>query len=180
MTQIKSYIICGRNGSGKGTLSEYLAKELNAPVFRLSDIPRRFLEEFDIPETRENFSKMSSLIRELFGEDAFVRAVDKFLDRFEGNTIIFDGPRKVNLIRKIQERTEAKIIFVDTSPEKRYERILKRSEKDNESCLSYEQFLEQENLQTEREMDEIIALANILLENNGTREEFFRKIDSLL
>ncbi len=116
---------------------------------------------------------MSSLIREVFGEDAFVRAVDKFLDGFEGSTIIFDGPRKVNLIRKIEERTEAKIIFIDAIPEIRYEGIIERSEKQNESTLSYEQFLEQENLKTEGEMEEIRALADIVVENNGEREEFF-------
>lgn len=45
--------------------------------------------------------------------------------------------------------------------------------------MSYEQFLSDENLESEKENLAIRELADIVIENNSTKEELFRKIDSL-
>lgn len=80
------------------------------------------------------------------------------------------------MIEKITELTDAMIIYIESSPEKRYERIRTRWEKHDEGSLTLEQFLEHEELTTEKELETIRDMADIVIENMGTKEELFRKI----
>ncbi len=86
----------------------------------------------------------------------------------------------MNVIEKIMELTDAMIIYIEASDEKRYERIQTRWEKLDEGSLTLEQFLEQEELNTEKELETIRNMADIIIENIGTKEELFAKIDTIL
>ena len=46
--------------------------------------------------------------------------------------------------------------------------------------MSYEQFLSDENLESEKENNTIRELADMVIENNSTKEILFRQIDSLI
>ncbi len=175
---IQSYIICGAIGSGKWTASRYISEQTGGNIFTLSSIPGRFLKEFDIRETRENYAKMSWLLRSTFWGDIFSRAVELFIENSPDTIVIFDWPRRVSVIEKIQELTESKLIYIDAPVQIRYDRIVWRSAKHDESLLTFEQFLEHEDLNTEKELDSIREIADIIIENNGTREGLFRKIYS--
>ena len=174
----RSFIICGAIGSGKWTASRYISEQTGGSIFTLSSIPGKFLKEFDIRETRENYAKMSWLLRSTFWEDIFSRAVEKFIENSPNAILIFDWPRKVSVIEKIMELTKTTIIYIETSPEKRYERIRARSEKHDEASLTFEQFLKQEDLTTEKELKTIRSMADIVIENTGKKEELFEKIAS--
>ena len=172
----RSFIICGAIGSGKWTVSRYISEQTGGSIFTISSIPGNFLREFDIAATRENYTKMSWLLRSTFWEDIFLRAVERFIENSPDQILIFDWPRKVNMIEKITELTDAMIIYIESSPEKRYERIRTRWEKHDEGSLTLEQFLEHEELTTEKELETIRDMADIVIENMGTKEELFRKI----
>ncbi len=81
-------------------------------------------------------------------------------------------------MKKIQELTESTLIYINTPPHLRYERSTLRSEKHDEASLTFEQFLEQEEFTPENELEIIQSFADVRIENNGTREELFRKIYS--
>lgn len=176
----RSLIICGAIGSGKWAISWYISEKTGGSIFTLSSIPGNFLREFDIAATRENYARMSWLLRSTFWEDIFLRAVERFIENSPDHILIFDWPRRVNVIEKIMELTDAMIIYIEASDEKRYERIQTRWEKLDEGSLTLEQFLEQEELNTEKELETIRNMADIIIENIGTKEELFAKIDTIL
>ncbi len=174
----QSFIICGAIGSGKWIVSWYIYEQTGGSIFRLSSIPGGFLREFEIAETRENFAKMSWLLRSTFWEDIFLRAIEQYIEKSNDTIIIFDWPRKVNVIEKIMELTDAMLIYIDTPPDIRFERIRMRWEKHDEISLTLDEFLEQEELTTEKELGTICDMTDIVIENTGTEEELFRRIYS--
>jgi dephospho-CoA kinase len=69
------------------------------------------------------------------------------------------------------------LLYIDTPTHIRYERIRERWDKLWESRMSYEQFLWDENLESEKENSIIQELADIVIENSGSQKELFGKID---
>jgi len=179
MATSKSIIICGRSGAGKWTVCKYLIEKTDGIIYQLSSISRKILQEFDIPETRESFSKISSLIRSLFWENIFAEMAVKFRRENTKNIIIFDGVRRKNVIHTLKEEGNCIVIFIDTKTPIRYERIIKRGEKHNEASLGFEEFLEEEKLKSEVEIDSIKDIADIVIENNGTEQELKQQLDTL-
>jgi dephospho-CoA kinase len=90
--------------------------------------------------------------------------------------IIFDGPRKMNMIEAIKKLTDAYIIYIESAPDLRYARIKNRDEKSGESLLTYEKFLENDRQKNESELLDIRATADIIIENNGTLEDAQKKL----
>ena len=65
---------------------------------------------------------------------------------------------------------------VDADPQLRYQRILQRDA--STENISFEQSIEKE--MKEGVLTEVISMADAVLQNNGTKEEFFAAIDSAL
>jgi dephospho-CoA kinase len=70
--------------------------------------------------------------------------------------------------------------FLDATLRIRYDRLKERWDKSWESEMSYEQFLSDENLESEKENNAIRELADIVIENNSTKEALFRKIETYI
>ena len=180
MSHIISYIITWTNGSGKWTVVKYLAENTGGSIYRISDIAKHILEAFDIGASRENIGKLSELLRQSFWEDIYARAVALFLAEKDSWTFIFDWPRRLSVIETIRGYGITQIIWIETPVMTRYERIRIREEKFGESTLSYEAFLSQEDDPAERELESIRDRADIIIENDGTRDELLMKLASII
>ncbi len=176
MSSLTTSIITWRNGSGKGTVSEFLSQNIGGSIYRISDIAKNILWEFHIPTSRENLSKISEMLRRYFWEDIYAHAVGKYLRENNSGTIIFDGPRRESVIDAIENLSDSQIIWIETSPRIRYERMRGRGEKDSEALMSYEVFQGHEGNASEQELDAIRERADIVIENDGTREELMWKL----
>jgi dephospho-CoA kinase len=173
------YIITWKSGVGKWALCQYLAKRDNCVIFKPSSLTARILQEFNIPETRENFSKMMHTLRANFSQDIYVFAAYEFIENCTDNQIIIDGIRKIHFIKKLQEMYDCKVIFIDSTDSNRWQRIKDRWEKHNESSMSFDQFLIEDWLASEQEIEEIRSIADSMIENNWNKEEFYKKLDSI-
>lgn len=80
----------------------------------------------------------------------------------------------------LREISDCTVIFLETNTESRYERILKRGEKQGETSLSFSEFLEEDNLPEEREIDSLKDLADVTINNDGTWEKLREQLDTLL
>lgn len=174
------YIICGPSGAGKWTTCDYLARKMNGLIWRPSDLTREVLREFSIADTRENLSKMMHILRNRFTPDIYVYAAKEYIEKHHDTPIFFDGIRKIHFIKRLQESYDCKIIFLDATLRIRYDRLTDRWDKSWESEMSYEQFLSDENLESEKENNTIRELADMVIENNSTKDELFGQIDTYI
>lgn len=173
------YIVTWKSGTGKWTFCEYFLDRKKSITYKPSSLTARILQEFNIPETRENYSKMMHVLRDTFTQDIYVFAAYEFIEKYNDKQIIMDGIRKISFIRKIKERYECKVIYIESDNQTRWNRIKNRGEKDNESEMSFEEFLKEDSLKSEKELDEIRLMADIIIENNGSKESFLKQINNI-
>ena len=60
--------IAGEIASGKGTVTQYIINEHKANSYRFSDMLRDILKRLYTEHSRENMQKLSTAIRENYGE----------------------------------------------------------------------------------------------------------------
>lgn len=172
--------LVGEKGSGKDTFSKYLTQISDQKIshIRFSDLLKETLKLWDIEVTRANLQKLAQVLEE-FGEGTVAKGIEKQLKNTDAEIVILDGIRwkpDVALLRKFPNH---KLIYITADPKLRFERLKSRGEKVGESEMTYGQFLEEETAPNELLISEIGAHADIKIENNGTIEEFDRKIEDL-
>ena len=170
-------IICGRSGAGKGTLCSYLCEKVDGLIWKPSLLTGKVLDEFDIPNTRENLSNMMQVLRSEFTEDIYIHAARAYIEKHPNTPLFFDGIRKIHFIKKLQEIEKCTIIYVDAALQIRYERLSNRWEKLTESSMTFEQFLSDESLESEAENEMIRNMADRVIENTSTKEDLYESIE---
>ncbi|MBI5357553.1 AAA family ATPase [Candidatus Saccharibacteria bacterium] len=145
--------IGGTNGSGKDTVSKFLA-ENNYLFVSVSDLLRDEAEKRGLPLEREILRSISAEWRREFGLGVLVdRAVElykKQSDKYVG--VVATPMRNVGEAKRIHE-LGGKLIWVDADPKIRYNRIRSRN-RSAEDDKSYEQFLQEEQDEMHQAGDE--------------------------
>ena len=101
-----------------------------------------------------------------FGEGCISKGMQEKISRHDG-IVIFDGirlPTDAPMVRSFKSNL---LIYVTAKSEIRFERRRSVKEKAGEETMTYEQFLIEENLETERHIPEIGKTADIRINNNG-------------
>lgn len=173
--------IGGTNGSGKDTVSKYLA-DSNYLFVSVSDLLRDEAKKRGLPLEREILRGISAEWRREFGlgvlVDRAVELYEKQKDDYLG--VVATPMRNVGEAKRIHE-LGGKLIWVDADPKIRYERIRQRN-RSAEDDKSFEQFLQEEQDEMHRSGDEatlnsagVKAIADIFIENNFADIESFNK-----
>ncbi len=172
--------LAGEIASGKGTVVKYLTENHNASTYRFSTIMRDVLDRLHIEHSRDSLQQTSLMLRNTYGENILAKVMDIDTKNDLNPIIIIDGIRRVEDIEFLRANPDFKLVFVDVSLEKRYERIIDREENVDDKNKTFEEF----KLDAEREAELTIAglreQADVLLDNNGTPEELERRIENLL
>lgn len=174
--------ITGKNGSGKGTIVEYLVdkkgfKHFSARAFIVEEIEKRGLEN-----NRDNMVLVANDLRQknspsFVADELFKRAKES------GQNCVIESLRTIGEVESLRSKGNFTLLAVDADPKIRYERIVKRSgSTDN---ISFEKFLADE----EREMDstdpnkqnlkKCIEMADYIVDNNGTIEDLIFKLEKI-
>jgi len=172
--------LVGEIASGKGTIVKYLEDKYQASNYRFSTIMRDVLDRLHIEHTRDSLQKTSSMLRETFGENILAKVMADDVKEDKNNIIVIDGVRRVEDIEFLKQDENFKLVFVDVSLEKRYERIIGRSENEDDKNKTFEEF----KLDAQREAELTIAglkeIADTVIDNNGSVEELEKQIEELL
>ncbi|RMF89876.1 MAG: hypothetical protein D6733_05355 [Methanobacteriota archaeon] len=171
--------LSGRMGAGKGTVADFLIREYGAQCRRYSDILSDLLRRLHLPVERRSLQMMGATLREVFGEDVLVQAMEGDLREAEADVVIVDGVRYPNEVRMLRGFEEGILFFVDAPAKVRFERIRKRGEK-GEAEITFEEFLQAERRETERHLDEIREMADYRLDNSGSFEDLYRQVREAL
>lgn len=167
--------LTGEMGSGKDTFCSYVKENYeNVFVFRFSDPLTEILKMFFDDVRREDQQWLGPMLKQKFGSDILLEALIRKAKNIEEGIIIFNGIRAEGEAESIK-KIGGKIMYVTAEAKKRWERVCKRGEKADDN-VPYEKFLEMHNAETEIPIPKIGREAEIKIENNGTKEDFYAEI----
>lgn len=171
--------VVGKIGSGKGTFTNIL-KELmpqaSIKQLRSGEVLKETLDLWNIPATRENLQDLFAMMDKEFGVGALSRAMKLRIEGTEADIVIFDGVRRGTDYRAITELKNNLLVYIVANPAVRFNRIKDRNEKVGESDLTFEQFLKQDEAESEREIYSIGRRANLSINNNDSMENLREEV----
>jgi len=165
--------ITGTIGAGKGTVTEYLIKErgfvhFSARAFIVEEIERR-----NLPVDRDSMTTVANDLRREHGSRYVIEKLIERAEKQEKNAVI-ESLRVVGEV-EVLKKAGGILLSVDADQKTRYARVQARQ---NESDhVSFETFVAQEEREmsssdpTKQSIKDVMAMADITLENNGTKED---------
>ena len=175
--------LVGENGGGKETVSTLLAESLQKKKVsrvRFSDILRDTLTAWDLTLTRHNHQQLAIIMNQGFGLGTLSRAIKKQIENISADIVIIDGVRWEDDEKLLRNFPKNLLIYVTAPAQLRYERALKRKEKVGEHAISYEQFLEDEKVQTETHIPIIGSRADIQIMNDADMNHLNSQVQKLI
>jgi dephospho-CoA kinase len=172
--------LVGTLASGKGTVKDYLIKKYQAQDCRFSTILRDVLNRLDLPISRENLQKISTILRQNFGEDLLAKAIAKDASRLSSALVVIDGIRRLSDIGHLLELENFILVSVDADPQIRFKRLVERNENAGDDKKTFEQFLLDQEVEADRQIPEVIKVAKEKINNNGHLEDLYSQIDKII
>ena len=152
---------------------------------KFSDPLADTLKLWNLPLTRTNFQKLPVAMEKTYGLGCLTKVIEHRIKNAPEYFVVADGVRwksDIEMLQKLhQDHTRLfSLVYITTKPEIRYQRMKDRKEKASEECMTWEQFLEEESALTEKDIKTLGSnYAHYIIENDGTEEEFAKKIEEL-
>lgn len=170
----------GQIACGKEAVKKYIVQKYKAQDCRFSTSLRDVVKRLDIPESRENLQKLSTILRAGFGEDILAKVIAFDASKLDSDIVLIDGVRRMADIKYLKELPNFYLIKVEADPKIRYERMKLRNENAGDKDKTFEQFLADENYETEKSIPEVMDFAKIAINNNGTLEDLYSQADKII
>jgi dephospho-CoA kinase len=171
----------GMPGSGKSEAME-VAKQRGHPVVRMGDLIWEEVERQGLPRDASTVGKVANAMRESHGKDVWaVRTVERVRSVAAGKgLVLIDGIRSNHEVEVFRRELgqDFVLVAIHTDPEHRFHRMVRRGRADDSTDVGVLQ------ARDEREMGwgiaRTIALADQMLVNDGTLDQFRGKVAALL
>jgi len=165
---------------GKGTVAKYVKEKYQGSSHRFSTMLRDVLDRLYLEQSRENMQKLSTIVRQNFGEDTLAKVIFEDVKKDNHGVVVVDGVRRPADIKYLRELPEFKLVYIDASLEKRYERIIKRGENPDDTTKTFEQFKKDQEGEADSLIRSLKEEANFVVDNNGNFEDLYRQIDKII
>jgi len=172
--------LVGQIACGKEAIKKYLAKKYNTKDCKFSTPLRDVIERIGIQESRENLQKLSTSLRANFGEDLLAKVIAMDASKLDSEIVVIDGVRRMADMKYLKELPNFYLIKVEVDAKIRYQRMVARNENAGDKDKTFEQFIADQNNETEKEIPTVMDFAKISIDNNGTLEELYRKTDKVI
>lgn len=170
---MKIIAFVGLPASGKSEASK-IALKMGLRVVVMGDIVREEVKKRDLLPSDENSGIVANDLREKEGMDAIAKRCIPRIKRKNRNTdvIIVDGIRGIAEVSKFKEvfSEDFKLIKVDTSIEKRFQRVKERVRSDRLNSL--EELIMRDERELSWGMKEAMDMADMVLENEDSLKKF--------
>ena len=170
--------ITGLPGAGKATFNEMTRRKGYAMVVMGNEI-REETKRRGLEPTPENIGKIMLQLRKEEGQAVVAKRCILKIESAKGNIVFVDG------IRSLHEAEEFKkhlpnfiLIAIHSSPKTRFQRLFRRKRSDDPK--GWETFLKRDLRELSVGLGNAIAMADYLIVNEGTKEEFKMKIHETL
>jgi dephospho-CoA kinase len=170
----------GQMASGKGTAASYYRDNHSASTYTFSDMLKDALKRFHLEINRDHLIKVSEFVRNTFGEDTMARTMSLDVADDTHSLIIVEGIRREADIAYLHEMPGFVLVRIEADMETRYERLIARDEKADDSSKTFESFVADHERSTERSIMNIERQATEVIDNNGDLANLRAQLESLL
>jgi dephospho-CoA kinase len=179
----KNKIVLGFVGdlaSGKGTICKYLNEKYGTNAYRFSTMLRDVLKRVYIENSRENLQKLSTVLRENFGQDLMSRVIAEDVKNDPKEIVAVEGIRRPTDITYLEKNPGFNLIYITADPKIRWERLVKRNENPGDDKKTFEEFSKDEQAEADRMIKDLGKNAKYTITNDGDLESFFGQMESIL
>ena len=179
--------LAGYAGSGKTTVANYLKGKYGFESYTFSDVIEQEARKMgllrdgvSIEEKKRILSEVGAKIREKYGRKSiFAEMLVEQINNDQPEKVCVDGFRSEEEVETFRKNFSSFVlIFIRADPKRRYER---RKKDDPNMDITLEEFLERDDRDKKIiGMDKMEKMADIIIDNNGSLEELYRKIDKIV
>lgn len=170
--------VAGMPGSGKATVKEF-AQEMDYSMVVMGDEIREEAKRRKLKPTPENLGRLMLKLREEDGQAVVARRCVPKIESAEEKVVIVDGIRSLHEVNEFKKRfPDFFLIAIHTSPETRFQRLFQRKRSDDPK--SWETFMERDLRELSVGLGDVMATADYMLINEGTRVQLKRKVRKVL
>ncbi len=175
--------ITGTIGAGKGTIVDYLKEHRGFYHYSARDFISEEVAKRGLPINRDTLTATANDLRKNFSpqyviEQLFYRAQQ------QGGDAVIESVRTPGEIAFLREQPDFYLFAVDANPKQRFERIKKRGSStdhvDFETFLANEKREMSTNDPNKQNLGKCIQLADFVFYNDGTMEDLFEQVESVL
>jgi len=168
----------GMPGAGKDTVRK-LVQKIGLPVVVMGDEVRAEAKRKGLAITPENLGKVMLQMREEDGPAAVAKRCIPKIKAIESSVVFIDGIRSLHEVEEFKkEFPDFRILAIHASPKTRFKRLLKRGRRDDPQ--SWEGFIERDRRELKVGLGEVIATADYMVINEGTKKELEANLVKLL
>lgn len=172
--------VVGQIASGKGAVSEYLHTKYNANVYGFSKPLRDVLQRLYLPIVRENMANLSTILRQIFGNNLMSRVLAEDIKQDTNKLIVVEGVRRPEDLEQIKLLPNFKLIRVIADERLRYERLIQRGQNKDDQTKTFAEFQEDEKAEADQDIPRIMAQAELEVNNNGDLESLHQQVDKII
>lgn len=175
--------ITGTNGSGKGTVVNYLKKNNNFTHYSVRGYLEERLREQGLPVTRPNLGKLGNKLRDEHGAGFFTELFCKQMKEGSVTDGVIESIRSVGEAKALKERGGI-LLAVDADRKIRYERIAARGS--GTDAIDFNTFATQEENEwkSSREagmnVPAVMEMADYTIYNDNDTEALFKEVENFL
>ena len=170
--------ITGMPGAGKNTIRE-IVREFGFPIVVMGDEVRAEAKHRNLDPTPENLGRIMLQIRDEEGPGVLARRCIPKVKASNSIIVVIDGIRSPHEVREFKEEfPNFKIIAIHASPRTRFKRLLDRGRSDDPK--DWETFLERDRRELRVGLGEVIATADYMVINEGTKDQLKHELYNVL
>ena len=170
--------VTGMPGSGKATVKQ-MAETMGYSTVVMGDEVREEAKRRNIEPTPENLGKLMLKLREEEGSEAIAKRCIQKIENVKSNIAIVDGVRSLAEVEEFKNHFKNfTLIAVHASPQTKFERLFHRVRSD--APRDWQTFIERDVRELNVGVGAVIAMADHMIVNEGTKEQSRQKAREIL
>lgn len=165
----KMFIVTGRTGAGKSTLCKKLEQHFQIPLLSFAEMGKSFANKQGYHRIRQ--CHLSMALEEFVTKLSIhiLQIIDEQINIC--NTIIIDGLYIAEVLKKLNQKYDCKIIYLQVDSNIRYKRIAERLNISIQQAIEEEKI--KEKLKEDVGIDEFLKKSDVIIDSEKSIDEVF-------